>query len=195
MIKTEKEKTMRKSRIWTLLITFLKIGAFTFGGGYAMIPLIQTEIVDKQKYINEDDFLDLITISQTTPGVIAVNTATFVGYKVAGILGALVATIGVVVPSFIMIVIISWFYTAFRNNFWVSAAFSGINAGVIILVFYAIVRLGKKIDRVPFTFAVMFLAFGLTTFTEINIIFILLGAGLAGVVWCGIFNKGLKVSA
>lgn len=186
---------MKKSRLWTLLITFLKIGAFTFGGGYAMIPLIQAEIVDKQGYISEDEFLDLITISQTTPGVIAVNTATFVGYKVAGIWGGLVATIGVVVPSFIMIVIISWFYTAFRNNFWVSAAFSGINAGVIILVFYAVVRLGKKIDRAPFTFAVMFLAFGLTTFTDINIIFILLGAGLAGVIWCGVFNKGLKVSA
>ena len=93
----------KKQRVWELLLVFLKIGAFTFGGGYAMIPLIQREMVDNKKWISEKDILDIVAISESTPGPIAVNAATFVGYHVAGVAGATAATVGVVLPSFCII--------------------------------------------------------------------------------------------
>ena len=93
----------KKQRVWELLLVFLKIGAFTFGGGYAMIPLIQREMVDNKKWISEKDILDIVAISESTPGPIAVNAATFVGYHVAGVAGATAATVGVVLPAFCII--------------------------------------------------------------------------------------------
>ncbi len=102
------DKESKLYKIGLLFSTFFKIGAFTFGGGYAMIPLIQREIAEKRKWITEDDILDIIAIAESTPGPIAVNSATFVGYKVAGFWGAFVSTLGVVLPSFVIITVIAY---------------------------------------------------------------------------------------
>ena len=103
-------------KLFTMFFSFFKIGAFTFGGGYAMIPLIQAEVVDKQEWISEEDFLDIVVISQSFPGALAVNTSVFIGYKISGIIGAIIALLGVVIPSFSIILVIAHFFLQFRNN-------------------------------------------------------------------------------
>ena len=135
---------MKENRVLKLLFTFLKIGAFTFGGGYAMIPVIQREIVQKNKWITEDDILDIIAIAESTPGPIAINSATFVGYRVAGVLGSAVATFGVVFPAFMFIYIISFFLRQFEDLQVIKYAFMGIRAGVLSLLINALISMGKK---------------------------------------------------
>ncbi|MEG0310062.1 MAG: chromate transporter [Eubacterium sp.] len=181
---------MKDSKIFTLLVTFLKIGAFTFGGGYAMIPLVQAEIVDKKGWITEREFIDVIAIAEATPGVIAVNTATFVGYKVGGIWGSAVATFGVVLPSFVIISIISIFYELFKSITWVSYAFQGIRAGVVVLIIGAVVRMAKGCDKNIFTLSVMVVAFIIATFTGINVVFLILGGAIMGIIYQVLLGKG-----
>ena len=123
------------SKALQLFLTFLKIGAFTFGGGYAMIPIIQKEIVEKRKWITDDDILEIIAIAESTPGPIAINSATFVGYRVAGFFGAFFSTLGVVLPSFVIILLISFVLREFQHIKAVQYAFNGIRAGVLALLF------------------------------------------------------------
>ncbi|EOD01766.1 chromate transporter [Caldisalinibacter kiritimatiensis] len=132
-----------------LFITFLKIGAFTFGGGYAMIPLIETEVVDKNGWLESEEFLDVIAISQSAPGAIAVNSSLFIGYRVSGTLGALACMLGVVLPSFIIILIISAFLYQYRDNRVVEKIFLGVRPAVVALIASAVYKLIKtsKIER------------------------------------------------
>ena len=123
--------------------SFLKIGAFTFGGGYAMIPLIQHEVIHKRRWIEERDFLDLLTLAQTAPGPIALNTAVFVGYKRRGYLGALSAIMGVIVPSFLVILFVAIFFASIRDNAYVDAAFKGMRPAVVALIVAPIIGLTK----------------------------------------------------
>ena len=123
--------------------SFLKIGAFTFGGGYAMIPLIQHEVIHRRRWIEERDFIDLLTLAQTAPGPIALNTAVFVGYKRRGYLGALSAIMGVIVPSFVVILIVAIFFASIRDNAYVDAAFKGMRPAVVALIVAPIVGLTK----------------------------------------------------
>ncbi|MBK5245312.1 MAG: chromate transporter [Eubacteriaceae bacterium] len=180
---------MEKLRL--LFLTFFKIGIFTFGGGYAMIPLIEYEIVERHQWIGSKELLDVFAIAQATPGVIAVNTATFVGYKVAGFWGALLATIGVILPSFMIISIISIFFVQFQKMEWVAYAFSGIRVGVIVLILGAVINLGKKNQYTPLTVLVLVLAFGMAAFAKINIIFLIIGGALIGIIYQVILKKGL----
>ena len=131
-------------RLITLFLTFMKIGLFTFGGGYAMIPIIEEEVTKKRKWISEIEILDVIAISETTPGPIAVNTATYVGYKVAGIWGSIIATLGLTIPSFAIIFVISYFYKDFMQWKVVQAAFKGLKIGVILLLLNAVIKLSKN---------------------------------------------------
>ena len=123
--------------------SFLKIGAFTFGGGYAMIPLIQHEVIHRRGWIEERNFLDLLTLAQTAPGPIALNTAVFVGYKRRGYLGALSAILGVILPSFLVILVVAIFFASIRNNTYVDAAFKGMRPAVVALIVAPIVGLTK----------------------------------------------------
>lgn len=123
----------------------MKIGAFTFGGGYAMIPIIEEEVTKKRKWITELEIMDVLAISESTPGPIAVNTATYVGYKVAGIAGGIIATIGLTIPSFVIIFIISFFYKDFMQWPVIAAMFKGLKIGVIILLFSAVLKLKKGV--------------------------------------------------
>lgn len=126
-----------------ILKSFLKIGAFTFGGGYAMIPIIQYEVVNRRKWLSETEFVELLTIAQAAPGPISLNTAVFVGYKCRGYKGALAAIMGVVIPSFVIILAVAMFFHTMRDNRWVDAAFRGMRPAVVALIVAPIVGLAK----------------------------------------------------
>ena len=126
-----------------LFTTFFKIGLFCFGGGFAMIPLIQREVIERRKWIEEKDFLDMLVLAQSTPGPIAVNTAVFIGYKIAGVLGAIMATLGTVLPSFIIIILLALFFSEVRENRYVDAAFRAMRPAVVALIVAPLMGLVK----------------------------------------------------
>jgi chromate transporter len=163
-----------------LFITFFKIGAFTLGGGYAMIPLIQVEVVEKKKWLDNEEFLDAIAIAQSAPGAIAVNSSVFIGYKLRGILGAAACVLGVVLPSFIIILLISIFLYQYRSNKIVEKAFLGIRpavAGLIASAVYKLARTSKIRGKLLFIpiIAVVGIILGVSPIVEI------LAGGLIGV--------------
>ena len=126
-----------------LFTTFFKIGLFTFGGGYAMIPLIQREVIERRKWIGEQDFLEMLVLAQSTPGPIAVNTAVFVGYKTAGVAGAVMASLGTVMPSFMAILMLALFFAEVRENRYVDAAFRAMRPAVVALIVAPLIGLVK----------------------------------------------------
>ena len=130
--------------LWEMFIAFFKIGAFTFGGGYAMIPIIQEEIVNKKKWIKEDEFLDAMAIAQGSPGPIAVNTSIYVGYNVKGLPGAIVSLMGTVLPSFFTILFIAVFFYQYRDNPILDKIFLGIRPAVVALILSAVYKLLKS---------------------------------------------------
>ncbi len=180
------------NNIFVLFISFLKIGLFTFGGGYAMIPLIHDEIVKKHKFISEEEVLDIFAIAEVTPGPIAINSATFIGYKLAGFMGSLLATIGVVLPSIIIIILIWFFLAQFTNNEILEYAFSGIKIGVVVLIFNAGLKLNKANKLNVFNFIMIILTFLLISFTNISIILVLIFGIISGIVYNIYFNKDFK---
>lgn len=129
--------------LWNIFITFFKIGLFSFGGGYAMLPLIQQEVVTIHNWVSAKEFIDIVAISQITPGPIAINSATYIGYKTAGVLGSTVATLGVIAPSIIIMIIISRFFIKFKNNKYVEYAFLGLRPSTIGLVAAAAILTAK----------------------------------------------------
>ncbi len=141
------EKKKGHNRYLTLFFTFLKIGAFTFGGGYAMIALLESELVSKKKWIGKEEFLNVAAIAESTPGPMAVNSATYIGYQIAGFRGAAVATTAVCIPSFVIIYLISLFFNQFLALEYVGYAFRGIQAGVIYLILSAAWRMLKEVER------------------------------------------------
>ena len=133
----------------------LKIGLFTFGGGYAMIALLENEFVEKKKYIEKDEFLDMVAIAESTPGPIAINAATYLGYKRMGFFGSLLATIGVVLPSFVIIFVISLFFDTFLSFKLVEYAFRGIQVCVVYLIFSAGLKMLKQMKKTVFSVTVV----------------------------------------
>lgn len=129
--------------LWNIFFSFFKIGLFTFGGGYAMIPLIQNEIVDRKGWVRKDDFLELLTVAQSAPGPISLNTSVFVGYKLKGYAGAVAGLLGVVLPSFAVILVVAIFFSEIRYNRWVDAAFKGMRPAVVALIIAPIAGLAK----------------------------------------------------
>lgn len=142
-----------------LFLTFAKIGMFTFGGGYAMIPLIEDHCVTKKQWISHDEMMNITVISESTPGPIAINCATYIGYKQKGIAGAIAATAGMALPSFCIIFLISLFLDRFLEIRWVASAFRGIKLAVGILILDAAVRMFRKIPKKPFSVTVAVCAF------------------------------------
>ncbi len=132
------------SVLWSLFATFFKIGLFTFGGGYAMIPLLQAELVEKKKWVSDEEIMDYYSIGQCTPGIIAVNVATFIGYKMKNVSGAVVATAGIVMPSFLIIIGLANILALYMENRYVAHAFAGIRIVVIALIFDVILSMRKK---------------------------------------------------
>lgn len=181
---------MEENKELTLFTTFFKIGAFTFGGGYAMIPMIQREIVDRRHWIDADEILDIIAIAESTPGPIAVNSATFVGAKIAGKKGAFMATLGVVLPSFLIILAISHILNAFETNKYVSYAFTGIRAGVMALILNAAISMYKQCPRDLVSIILMAAALVLVTFFNVNAILVLLLCASVGLLSSLRIRKG-----
>ena len=130
-----------------MFLSFFKIGAFTFGGGYAMIPLIEAEVVDKHKWLDKEEFMDILVVSQSLPGTLAINCCTFIGYKLNGVLGGVLAMLAVSLPSFIIILLVATVFMKFRDNYYVNLAFKGIKAAVPMLILVAIVSLSKGVKR------------------------------------------------
>jgi len=172
----------KRGKLWKLFTTFFKIGAFTFGGGYAMIPLIQKEAVEKNGWVTDDDILEIIAIAESTPGPIAINSATFVGYRTCGVLGSMCATVGVVLPSFVMILLISFVLQQFQELKAVQYAFNGIRAGVLALLFKALWTMYKKAPKSWASYVVMAGSFVLTAIFDINVLFVIIGCAVFGYV-------------
>lgn len=169
-----------------LFITNLKIGLFTFGGGYAMIPILQTEFVEKKKWINNEEFMNLVMIAESTPGPIAINSSTYIGYKIGGIIGALVGTIGIVIPSLSIIYIISLFFNKFLNIEIINKAFNGIQICVIFLILSAGIKMLKKMKKNFYNFLIMIITIICTIIFDIigvnfSSIFYILISGTLGV--------------
>lgn len=165
-----------------LFFTFCRIGGLTFGGGYAMLPMIQKEIVEEKKWATEEEVLDYYAVGQCTPGIIAVNTATFIGYKVQGIIGAIVATLGVVFPSLIIITIIAALLKNFASYAIIQHAFSGIRVVVIALIISAILKLAKTSIKSSITLIIAILAFISVAFVNLSPIYIVVAAACVGLI-------------
>ena len=150
---------MKFKKLMSLFFDYFKIGLFTFGGGYAMISLIEKTFVEKRKYITNDELLDIIAIAEATPGVFAVNSATYIGYKVLGFLGSLFSTLGVILPSFIIIFTISFFYEKFIQIEWIGAIISGLMVAVVFLIFRAAIKLFKSASKDWVSYFLMALSF------------------------------------
>ena len=144
----------RLRSLFTLFITMLKIGLFTFGGGYAMIHLLDEELVKKKRWIDSDEFSDLVVIAESTPGPIAINCSTYIGYKKETFLGAIASTLGICTPSFTIIYLISLFFDRFLEISWVSSAFRGIQMCVVFLILKAGINMLKKMKKTPFSITV-----------------------------------------
>ncbi len=172
-----------------LFTTFFRIGAFTFGGGYAMIPLIQKETVETNKWITDDDILEIIAIAESTPGPIAINSATFVGYRVAGALGSAAATLGVVLPSFIIISLIALVLNEFQHIQAVKYAFWGIRAGVLALVLKALINMYKKCKKNIMAYIVMALAFVGAAILDIHVLIVIVTCAVIGLIY-SLIKKG-----
>lgn len=178
-----KEQESNKPGLLKLFLTCLKIGTFTFGGGYAMIALIQDEFVTNQKWLDNEDMLNIIAVAQSVPGVIAVNSSIMVGYKVRKVKGALVCALGVVLPSLISLCIISSFYLQFRDNKYVVGALRGVKAAVVALMCSAILKIARPSVKDVFTGILCAIAFVIAFFTDINAIILILAGGVIGYVY------------
>ena len=175
--------------LWQVFVTFFKIGAFTFGGGYAMIPLIQRETVDNHKWVTEDDILEIIAIAESTPGPIAINSATFVGYRTCGVLGSVAATLGVVLPSFAIIFALSFVLRQFQELKAVQYAFNGIRAGVMALLCKALWGMYKKNKKNWASYTIMAGSFLLTAIVDVSVLPVLAGCAVFGLITAKIMER------
>ncbi len=177
----ELQRQRKSKKCLELFLTFFKIGAFTFGGGYAMVSLIQQETAERKKWVSQEDILDMLAIAESTPGPIAINSATFVGFKRAGFWGALSATFGVVLPCFVIISILSYFIREIKDLKPVVYAFQGIRVGIIVSIGRAVLSMWKSCKRNWFFYLLFFGAFLAAALTEINVILLILAGAVAGI--------------
>ena len=177
--------------LWSLFASMFKIGLFTFGGGYAMIAFLEREFVEKKNWLSHDEFMDLIVIAESTPGPIAINCATYIGYKVGKGSGAVAATLGMVMPSFCIVYLISLFFNQFLSITWVSSAFRGIQSCVVFLILSAGLKMLKKMKKTTFSVSVTAITFvSMVTFWLLGVrfssVFYILISGCLGLSSWGI---------
>ena len=176
--------------LWQLFLAFARVGVMTFGGGYAMIPILEREIVDRHGWATEEELMDYYAVGQCTPGVIAVNTATFIGYKVAGNLGGIIATLGVVFPSLVIITLIAGILTSFAEVPAVKSAFAGIRVCVCVLIFNAVVKLWKGAVPDKAALVLCLLVFVLSVFLDISPIVFVVFCAAAGILFTRMGVRG-----
>ncbi|MCR5151784.1 MAG: chromate transporter [Prevotella sp.] len=165
---------------WDSFRTFFKIGAFTLGGGYAMIPIIKADVVDRHKWVDEKEFLDLIAVAQSCPGVFAINISTFIGYKLRGVRGALSCSLGTALPSFIIILLIAVFFHRFQDNKVVAAMFRGIRPAVVALIAVPTFNLAKSAKINKYTVWIPVISALLIWLLHVNPIYIIIAAVVCG---------------
>ena len=165
-----------------LFLAFVRIGGLTFGGGYAMLPMLRREVVENKGWTTDEELMDYFAVGQCLPGVIAVNSATFVGSKVRGLSGAVAASLGVITPSLVIIIAIAAFIQSFSELPIVQNAFAGIRVGVCVLILDSVIKLFKKAIVDKFTFALFAVTFGLSIFTDISPIIFVIIAAIGGII-------------
>lgn len=181
----QRKKSGGKSMLLPLFLTFFKIGAFTFGGGYAMIALLEGELISKKGWTDREEFLNMVAIAESTPGPVAINSATYIGYRMAGVPGSVAATVAVCLPSFVIIYLISLFFDRFLSLVWVERAFRGIQVCVVYLIFSAGVRMLKALEKTVFSRVVLLAvllvmtAFSLLSVSFSSIFYILICGALS----------------
>ena len=173
-----------------LFLSFAKVGVMTFGGGYAMIPILEREIVEKQGWASSEELMDYYAVGQCTPGVIAVNTATFIGYKVAGVPGGIIATLGIVFPSLVIITIIAGILTSFSDLPAVKSAFAAIRVCVCVLIFNAVVKLWKGAIKDKAALCLFLAVFLLSLFFDLSPVVFVLFCAAAGILLTGMGVRG-----
>lgn len=173
-------------RALSLYLTFFKIGAFTIGGGYAMLPIIEHEFVVKKKWVSEQEMVDIIAIVQSLPGVIAFNTSMFIGYRSAGILGSVMAALGMLSPSLIIITIFAYLYVSVQDNLYVQSAFRGIRSGVSALIALAGWKLAGRVVKNPFTALIAAASFTAVWFLNVHAALVIVIAAAGGLVVTGV---------
>lgn len=191
MSKNETEKLNTKGQCRSLFWEFLKIGLFTIGGGMAMLPQLQNVVVNEKKWMEEDEMIDCIAISQALPGIIAINAATYIGTKLKGLKGALSATLGVITPSFIIIILVVTVLSNIEHNTYVQGAFTGIKAAVSALILVTVIKMGKKILRTWFAWVLAILAFVAIIAFGINAMWVILVGAVLGVIYNSVKMRNL----
>lgn len=183
-----------------LFISMFKIGLFTFGGGYAMISILQNEFVEKKKWITDDEFMNLVMVAESTPGPIAINASTYIGYKVGKVIGSIIATVAMCLPSFSIIFVISLFFDSFLENQIIANAFKGIQVCVVYLIFLAGIKMFKKIKKNVLNiivFSLILLMIVLFSLFSINVspVFYILASGMLGIIiyLIGLIRKSKEV--
>jgi len=177
------KKKIDPKLMYELFMTFFKISPITFGGGFAMIPIMEEELVNKKKWIGKEEIVDIFAVCQSVPGAIAVNSATFVGYQIGGIPGALASLLGIVIPTFVIIIILGALLASFQHNIHVQAALQGIRPVVVALIASAAFKMSKVslVDKVCLTlFAVCVVA--LMLFKSLNLIFVIFAGAFLGIM-------------
>lgn len=169
--------------LWQLLYVFSKIGTFTIGGGYAMIPLIEREVVNRRRWLSDDDFVELLALAQASPGVLAMNIAVFVGYRTRGFAGVFAAALGSILPSFVIILSIALFFAQFRENATVEKVFKGMRPAVVALIAVPIIRLVRTVGLTWKTAFIPVVALLLIALAHVSPVWTVLGAGVGGILW------------
>lgn len=167
--------------IWRIFYTFFFISPATFGGGYAMIPLLEKAVIERNQWMKKEDITDVLAIAQTVPGSIAVNAATFIGYRLAGVIGAIAATIGMITPTFIIILVLASLFLEFQHYPIVQAAFLGIRPAIVALIFFAAVKTGKTAISDKTTGLAAALTVVVLLFTPVHPMFVILIGAFAGI--------------
>lgn len=159
-----------------MFAVFFKIGLFSFGGGYAMLTMIEHEVVDKKNWLTHNELMDIFAIAESTPGAISINIATFIGTKREGVLGGVLTTFGVVLPAFLVILGLSFVLDIVRDNKWVNYLFTGVRVGVIVLIVHAAVKFLTNMKKKPLSILLMLAMFCMAVFTDVSVIYLMLGA-------------------
>lgn len=183
-------KKLKDNIYFQLLFGFFKIGLFTIGGGMAMVPLIQREVVERKGWMNHEEMTDCIAVCQSLPGVVAINTATYVGNYKKGIKGALAASIGVTLPSIVIIILIALALSATAENPYINGALIGIKGAAVGLIGYSAFSIGRNILKDPFSWIVALISFGLLIFVDISALWVILGGILVGLIYTAFKAKG-----
>ncbi len=173
-------------RFLILFETFFRIGAFTIGGGYAMLPVIEKEFVSRRGWVSEEEMIDIIAIVQSLPGVIAFNTSMFIGYKIAGFTGAVIAALGMMMPSLLIISGFAYFYVSIQDNAYVQAAFKGVRAGVTALIFLAGIKLGKRVVTSTVTAVIAVVSFIAVWYYSVHAALVIVFSAALGMMLFGI---------